>query len=122
MRITKKRLSKNLETQVQKVFYQLIADLKDTDETEVVLRDFLSQPARLSLAKKLSIALLLDKKRSYQDIKDTLKVSSSTIAEVDGRLSSPGLQLAVRKVKTDEWADRWSKKINKALERILARE
>lgn len=121
MRITKKRLSKNLETQTQKVFYQLIADLKDEDEADMVLKDFLSRPARLSLAKKLSIALLLDKKRSYQNIKDLLKVSSSTIAEVDGKLGNPGIQLAIRKVKADEWADKWSKKISQALERILPR-
>ncbi|MBL7150371.1 hypothetical protein ISS86_00390 [Candidatus Microgenomates bacterium] len=122
MQFSEKRLNSNLKKQIFQIFYQTIADLKNTDEAEIFFKDFLSKTARTALAKKLAIAVFLDKKRSYQNIKKTLGVSSSSVAEVYKRLSSPGFQLALKKVKTEEWADDWSKKIGGALKRILPQE
>lgn len=119
MQVSEKKLNKNLKKQVFQVFYQAIADLKTPEEAEVFFKDFLSQTARTALAKKLAVAVFLDKKRSYENIKKTLKVSSSSVAEVYKKLSSPGFQLALKKIKAEEWADKWSKKIGGALERIL---
>lgn len=119
MQVSEKKLNKNLKKQVFQVFYQAIADLKTSEEAEVFFKDFLSQTARTALAKKLAVAVFLDKKRSYENIKKTLKVSSSSVAEVYKKLSSPGFQLALKKIKAEEWADNWSKKIGGALERIL---
>ncbi len=119
MKVSAKKLNKTLEKQIFQVFYQLIADLREPEEVKKFFQGFFSEPARLSLAKKLMITLFLDKKRGYQEIKQNLKVSSSTIAEVDKNLSNPGIQLALEKIKTDEWAEKWSKKISQALERIL---
>lgn len=122
MQVSEKKLNKNLENQVFQIFYQTIADLKTPEEAENFFADFLSKTARTALAKKLAVAVFLDKKRSYENIKDTLKVSSSTIFEVYQKLSRPGIQLALKKIKAEEWADQWSKKIGGALGRILPKE
>lgn len=119
MQVSGKKLNRNLERQIFKVFYQLMADLKDPEEARIFFNGFLSDPARLSLAKKLMIALFLDQKRGYQEIKQSLKVSSSTVAEVDKNLADPGIQLALKKIKADIWAEDWSKKISQVLGRIL---
>lgn len=119
MKISEKKLNQNLKKQVLQVFYQTIADLKTPEETEIFFKDFLSQTARTALAKKLAVAVFLDKKRSYQDIKKALKVSSSTVAEVFKQLGTPGIQLALKKIKADEWADKWSKRIGSTFGRIL---
>lgn len=119
MKISEKRLNQNLLKQVLQVFYQTIADLKTPKEAEIFFKDFLSQTARVALAKKLAVAVFLDKKRSYQNIKKTLKVSSSTVAEVYKKLNTGGFQLALRKIKAEEWAEKWSKRIGGALEGIF---
>lgn len=119
MKISEEKLNRNLQKQVLEIFYQTIADLKTPEETKVFFIDFISQTSRVALAKKLAVAVYLDKKRSYQNIKRTLKVSSSTVAEVYKKIGSPGFQLALRKIKAEEWANEWSKKIGGALQRIL---
>lgn len=119
MKISEKKLNQSLKKQVLQVFYQTIADLKTPREAEIFFKDFLSQTAKTALAKKLAVAVFLDKKRSYQNIKETLKVSSSTVAEVYKQLSSPGIQLALKKIKAEEWANKWSKRIGSTFGKIL---
>lgn len=119
MQVSGKRLNKNLEKQIFQIFYQTIADLKTPEEAEVFFKDFLSKTARTALAKKLAMVVFLDKRRSYEEIKKTLNVSSSTVAEVYKNLGNPGIQLALKKIKAEEWADKWSKKIGEALGKFL---
>ncbi|OGZ10696.1 MAG: hypothetical protein A3D67_02410 [Candidatus Lloydbacteria bacterium RIFCSPHIGHO2_02_FULL_51_22] len=75
---------------------QLIISLlraKTHKDAETTLKALLSEPERIMIAKRLAIALLLEKKCSFSVIKRTLKVSQSTIARIQndgkqGRLSS----------------------------------
>ena len=71
------------------------------------------------LVKRLAIAIFLDKGRSYENIRNILKVSSATIASVNEQMGNPGIQLALRKIKADEWADEWTEKISGLVGRIL---
>ena len=119
MQVSDKKLNKNFEKQVFKVLYQLLADLETPEEAELLLNDFLTEATKRSLAKKIMIALFLDKKRAYENIRDTLQVSTSTISEVYNHLGNPGVQMAINKIKAEEWADKWSKKLSSALTRIL---
>jgi len=121
MQVSGKKLDKNLEKQIFQIFYQTIADLKTLEEVKSFFKDFLSEAARTALAKKLAIAVFLDKNHSYKDIKKTLGVSSSTVAEIDRQLDQKGFQLALKKIKADEWAEKWSIKIGGALQKVLLR-
>jgi uncharacterized protein YerC len=121
MQVSEKKLDKNLEKQIFQIFYQTIADLKTLEEVKSFFKDFLSEAARVALAKKLAIAVFLDKNYSYKEIKKTLAVSSSTVAEIDRQLSRRGFRLALKKIKADEWAEKWSIKIGGALQKLLLR-
>ena len=119
MQVSKQKLNKTLEKQIYTIFYQLIADLKNQKEAETLLKDLLTVTELQVIAKRITIALFLDKGRSYENIKNTLKVSSATIASVQENMGSPGLQLAINKIKAEEWADQWSIKISSLVGKII---
>lgn len=112
MQLSSRKLNKNIEGQVFAILYQVINDLKSEGEVTTVMSDLLSETEKLALAKRLAIAMFLDKGRSYENIRETLKVSSATIASVQAMMGNPGFQLALRKVKAEEWADQWGEKIS----------
>ncbi len=119
MQISGKKLNQNLEKQIFQVLHQLVADLGSPKEVEIFLDDFLTAATKTSLAKKVMIALFLDQKMAYEKIRDSLNVSTSTISEIYNRLGHDGIQLAIKKIKAEEWANKWSKKINSVLAKIL---
>lgn len=111
MRISEKNINKSLQKEIVAIFYQLVADIKNPEEVKVFLEDLLSKVEVEAIAKRLAIAQYLDKNRSYQNIKDNLKVSSATIASVDKSRKSPGYKLALKKIEADQWATQWAGKI-----------
>lgn len=119
MQVADKKLNKNFEKQILQALYQLVADLEKPKEVEIFLNDFLTEATKISLAKKVMIALFLDQQRAYEKIRDSLNVSTSTISEIYNRLGNEGIQLAIKKIKAEEWANKWSKKINSVFARIL---
>jgi uncharacterized protein YerC len=119
MQISKQKLNKTIEKQVFDIYYQLIADMKSAEEAKVLLSDLLSDTERQVMAKRVAIALFLDKGRSYENIRTTLKVSSATIASVQEQMGNPGYQMALQKVKAEEWADQWAGRISSIVGKIL---
>ncbi|OGY19102.1 MAG: hypothetical protein A3F04_01625 [Candidatus Chisholmbacteria bacterium RIFCSPHIGHO2_12_FULL_49_9] len=113
MQISDRKLNAILEQQVFSVFYQTLADLRTPHEVKVVLSDLLTETERVALAKRFAIATFLEKGRSYENIREMLKVSSATVAAVALRMGNPGVQLALTKVKAEEWADQWAKRIRR---------
>lgn len=111
MQLSPRKLNKNIEKQIFGLLYQVVNDLKSEEEVTTMINDILSETEKLAVAKRLAIAMFLDKGRSYENIRETLKVSSATIASVQEMLGNPGFQLALRKVKAEEWAEQWSEKI-----------
>ena len=91
----------------------MVADLKGIKETDSFLTDFLTDSEYEVFAKRLAIAYWLKKGRSYNNIKENLKVSSATIAAVQSMMKRPGFALAIKKIEAEEWANVWSKKIKK---------
>lgn len=119
MQVSKKKLNKTIEKQIFNIFYQLIVDIKSLQEAETIMTDMLSETERQVLAKRLAIAIFLDKGRSYENIKNTLKVSSATIASVQEHMGDPGMQMTLQKVKAEEWADEWAGKISSFVGKII---
>lgn len=111
MQVSTRKLNLTLEKQIFSVFHQALADLRTPEEVESVMTDLLTETERTAIAKRLAIATFLEKGRSYENIRETLKVSSATIAAVAEQLGSPGYQLALRKIKAEEWAGVWASKI-----------
>ncbi|MGB9911534.1 MAG: Trp family transcriptional regulator [Microgenomates group bacterium] len=114
-RLSRKKINPELNQKIQQLFYQLIADLKNPQEVEIFLKDFLNKPELELLTKRLAIAYFLSQNQSYQDIKKNLAVSSTTIASVLRKIKHRGYQLALKKIQTDQWADRWVKRIGQIM-------
>lgn len=111
MRVSQKNINKNLQKEILEIFFQLIADIKNLEESKIILEDLLTKSEVEAIAKRIAIASYLDKNRSYQNIKDNLKVSSATIASVDKQKKSNGYKLALKKNEADQWASEWAGKI-----------
>ena len=117
MQVSKRRVNSVLEKQVNKMWYQLIVDTKTVEDAEKIFGDLLSGTEQEAIAKRLGVAYWLAKKRSYENIKENLKVSSATIATVARELKRRGWQLALEKIMSEEWSTKWEEKIKNAIMR-----
>jgi uncharacterized protein YerC len=113
MQVSKKQVSSLLEKQLFRMWYQLVADIKTPEEAEKVLGEVLTETEKTVIIKRLAVAYWLTKKRSYENIKENLKVSSATIASVQQDMKKNGWKLAMQKVLAEEWATKWEAKIKK---------
>ena len=101
------------------MMYQVLAETGSPEEIQMILNDLLTEAERMALLKRLGIALYLDKGRSYEDIKNNIKVSSATIATVAESLGNEGWQEIIKRIKAEEWANDWTDKITGGIKRIF---
>jgi len=113
MRTSDRILNKSLKRQIIRTLAQTISDLKDVSEAEEFLNDFFNDPELETYSKRLAVIYWLKKKRSYENIKENLKVSSATIAAIRSLTQKPGIKLALTKIEAEEWANHWAEKIKK---------
>lgn len=112
-------MNKKIESQVYKILYQVLADAKNEIDIELTLKALMSESELSAIAKRLAIAVFLDKRQSYTHIADVLKVSTATIASVAENMNKKGIQVALARVKAEEWADVWSIRLSRALEKLM---
>ena len=112
-------MNKNIQGQVLKILYQVMADAKNEVDMEITLKALMTETEIMAVAKRLAIAVFWDKGQSYEHIRETLKVSSATIATVADSMNKKGIQAALQRVKAEEWADVWSIKLSRALEKLM---
>ncbi|QLG69853.1 MAG: hypothetical protein CH104c_0622 [Candidatus Woesebacteria bacterium] len=113
MRVSRQKLNPILREQIIKTFAQVIADLKDIKEAILFLNDFFMENELEAFAKRLAVGYWLKKGRSYSNIRDNLKVSSATIADVAFMYKNKGFDLGLKKIEAEEWATIWADKIKK---------
>lgn len=123
MQISKLKLEKKFEEKMYDIFFQTIADLKDAKQTESFLKDFLTKTELTTLAKRLMIANFLEIGKSYEYIKNNVKVSSATIANVDKMMStgSKGFTIALKNIAAEEWADKTAQKVSKIINSFVGK-
>lgn len=119
MKKSSEKLNKNIQNQVYKILYQVLSDAKTEVDIEQLLGALMSPSEIDAVSKRLAIAVFLDKGQSYDHIRETLKVSSATIASVALVMNKKGMQMAINRVKAEEWADVWSIRISRALEKLM---
>lgn len=112
-------MNKQIENQVYRILYQVLGDAKSEVDVELILKSLMSEGELSAIAKRLAIAVFLDKRQSYEHIKDVLKVSTATIATVAENMNKRGMQMALQRVKAEEWADVWSIRLSRALEKLM---
>jgi uncharacterized protein YerC len=113
MRKSSINLNPSFKRQIQKTLAQTICDIKDVENAHTFLKNYLTDVEYEVLAKRLAIAYWLRKGRSYNNIKNNLKVSSATIASVQSQIENSGFQMALKNLEAEEWASKWEEKIRK---------
>ncbi len=119
MKKSAQSMNTKIETQVFKILYQVLGDAKTEVDIELILHALMSEGELSAVAKRLAIAVFLDKGQSYEHIKDILKVSTATIANVADLMNKRGMQMALQRVKAEEWADVWSIRLSRAIEKLM---
>ena len=113
MRVSDRKINRILKTQISKLLINTVSDIKSPEESERFILDFFTDSEIEVFSKRLAIAYWLKKKRSYENIKNNLKVSSATIAEISTLMQKKGFKLALEKIEAEEWANMWAEKISK---------
>jgi uncharacterized protein YerC len=119
MQVSTQKINRNLEKQINEMFMGVLAEVDNAETMEKMLDDLLTETEKVAITKRLGIAIYLDKGRSYEDIKNNLKVSSATIATVADRMGNPGIGEVIKRIKAEEWANDWTDKITSSIRKIL---
>lgn len=88
--ISKYRLPEKTQSEIRSLFAEVLSMLSFKEDIFAFLEDFLSPTERIVLSKRITIALLLKKGYAYEAIKNVLKVSSPTVADVNRKLKFSG--------------------------------
>lgn len=81
-KVSRRFLDKELENKIFEVFLKTIVGIKTIAEAKNFIEDLLSPTEKIMLVKRLAIAVLLTKGKTYEYIDHTLKVSRATIMNV----------------------------------------
>lgn len=80
--MSKYKLRPEVWNKVFNLFTTSLSSIKNKNNFEVFLNDFLSPTEKIILAKRFAIAVLLAKGNKYEQIKSLLHVTSATISKV----------------------------------------
>ena len=113
-------IHKDVEKRMFEVFKSAISHLRDSEDIENFLDEFLSPVEKIMLAKRIAIAVLLSKGYTYPSIRQILRVTPPTIASVSLNLkySGKGYKKVVEKIMRDEKIDEFWEKIEDLLAKI----
>lgn len=102
--VSKYPLSKDVYDRIFEIFLKTLINIRDKNEGRNLLKDFFTPTERMMFAKRLGIALLLEKNYDYQTIRSILKVSSGTIASVNlaRKYGNQGYNKFIEKILNDE--------------------
>lgn len=113
MRTSGEKVNEILKRQLFSSFVSLVSDLKTPKEIEIFLQDFFNESELETYIKRLGVFYWLKKGRSYNNIRQNLKVSSATIATAQDISGREGIKYAIKLMEAEEWANQWSEKIKK---------
>jgi Trp operon repressor len=111
MQTSNKKLSRKQQREIIRQFVTLISDLRDPDECLAFFESFLTKTEQNVFTKRLGIIWMLNQNKSYDEIKKKLHVSSATISSIANQMEVAGFKLTADKLRIDDWADKWAKKI-----------
>jgi len=112
MRTSPQKLAKSVEKEILHYLFLVFADAKNPAEVEEMFRGILTEAELISVAKRIAAAKYLEDGLSYGEIKNRLNISSATVSQIQAQApKNLGFQIALNKIKEDEWASKWEKRI-----------
>ena len=121
VQLSRKPLSKYVSDSILESFRWLIGSLSQRDEVHTFLQDFLTRTERMMLAKRLAVALLIERGFGYREIGEVLKVSPSTVGKIQQLLDNGrGYRVAIKKLAKREELEQFWKDV-RALVRFIGK-
>jgi uncharacterized protein YerC len=111
MQVSSKKLSSSALKQMYQDMAVVLADLCLQKEATQFFQDFFTETEQMVLVKRLAVILALEQGLSYLEIKKNLNISSATISSVAEKMKTPGVQVALQKLRDDAWAEKWVKRL-----------
>lgn len=108
--ISRRFLDEKVLSRILDVFLSTLIDIKSLDDARAFFNSVLSDTEQVMLAKRLAIALLLEKGYDYRSIEKLLKVSTTTIHSVNlkRRIFSREFSRTASKFKgREDWEKFW---------------
>ncbi len=115
MQTSSKSLTENQQQDLVKRFLILLSDIRRPEEAAAFFYTFLTNTEQQVFVKRLAIVWMLSEGKSYEEIRQALHVSSATISSVAQQKDDQGMQLLIKKMRIDDWADKWAEKISQVL-------
>lgn len=115
MQTSSKSLTENQQQDLVKRFLILLSDIRRPEEAAAFFNTFLTETEQQVFVKRLAIVWMLSEGKSYEEIRQALHVSSATISSIAQQKDDQGMQLLIKKMKIDDWADKWAEKISQVL-------
>jgi len=95
-RVSRKKLDPDIEKRMFSLFWRSLTRLGSSEDTAAFFADLLGKNEQVMFAKRYTIAVLLAKNKTFQEIADAINVSPSTINTVSGWLKN--LKPATKKI------------------------
>lgn len=107
--VSKYPIRKEIADGIFELFIKSLIHVGDRKETEQFVSDLFTPTERIMLAKRLSIAFLLEKDYRYRTIQNLLRVSLPTIATVNltRKYGSKGYKKLIEKISKEESLDKF---------------
>lgn len=102
--ISRRPMSKALEEQMHKAIRKAFADLRSEKEVDAFLDDLLTPTEKVMLAKRLAIAILLDRGYDQRTVHTIMRTSLRTVNTVNFWLKNKGngYRIVLEKLKTQQ--------------------
>lgn len=102
--ISRRPMSKALEEQMHKAIRKAFADLRSEKEVDAFLDDLLTPTEKVMLAKRLAIAILLDRGYDQRTVHTIMRTSLRTVNMVNFWLKNKGngYRIVLEKLKTQQ--------------------
>jgi len=117
--VSKYPIRKDVFDRIFEVFIKTLINIKNEKEAQGLISDFFTPTERIMFAKRLGIALLLEKEYDYRTIQSILKVSFPTITSVNNARKYQGksYSLFINKILKEESIKKF---LNKSLISLIS--
>lgn len=114
MQVSSKKISLKKQAQLLEQLLVVIADLNNPKDVSLFFTNFFSATELNVFTKRLAILRALKQGKSYEEIKDELRVSSATISSMSELANSKAMEKVIKVIERDQ-------KISALIEKILGK-
>lgn len=101
--VSKRRVSEDIYNRIFEILTKTILQFNNKNDMSDFLQEYLTPTEKIMLSKRLTIAFMISKGYDYRTISDVLKVSTSTVRNINLTYKNgKALRIFVEKVKKSE--------------------